>query len=113
MRYRFARETNLVGSGYPGRRKALVLVGVAIVAMLAMASPALAAKPAVLTFTVAKVGAPGNPSVGIIPFEDKLFKSCSEAPPPSGPRAPECMEVGGVDYRYGIGELEVTVAQYV
>src|SRR5215218_2050381 len=81
--------------------------------MLVMAPPALAAKPAVLTFAVAKVGAPGNRSVGIIPFEDKLFKSCSEAPPPSGPRAPRCMEVGGVDYRYGIGQLEVTAAQYV
>jgi hypothetical protein len=78
-----------------------------------MATSALAAKPAVLTFTVAKIGAPGNPSVGIIPFEDKLFKSCGEAPEPSGPRAPKCMEVGGVDYRYGIGQLEVTAEQYV
>ncbi|HEU4599766.1 MAG TPA: hypothetical protein VFS26_08465 [Solirubrobacterales bacterium] len=81
--------------------------------VLAMAPSALAAKPAVLTFTVAKIGAPGNPSVGIIPFEDKLFRNCSEAPQPSGPRAPACMEVGGVNYRYGIGQLEVTVQQYV
>lgn len=104
---------NFVGSGYLGSRKALVLVGVVLAAMLAMAPSALAAKPAVLTFTVAKIGAPGNPSVGIIPFEDKLFKSCSDAAPPSGPRAPKCMEVGGVDYRYGIGQLEVTAEQYV
>ncbi len=87
-----------------------------LVALALLALPALAAaapKPAALTFTVAKIGAPGNPSVGIIPFEDKLFRSCSEAPPPSGSRAPKCMEVGGVDYRYGIGQLEVTVEQYV
>jgi len=104
---------NFVRSGYLRGRTALVLVGVALAAMLALAPAASAAKPAVLTFTVAKIGAPGNPSVGIIPFEDKLFKSCSEAPPPSGSRAPKCMEVGGVDYRYGIGQLEVTAEQYV
>lgn len=94
-------------------RKALALAGAVFAAILATAPSAFAAKPAVLTFTVAKVGAAGNPSVGIIPFEDKLFRSCSEAPPPSGPRAPRCMEVGAVDYRYGIGKLEVTAAQYV
>jgi hypothetical protein len=91
----------------------LAVVGAMLATAMVMAPAASAAKPAVLTFTVAKIGAPGNPSVGIIPFEDKLFKSCSEAPPPSGPHAPACMEVGGVDYRYGIGQLEVTAAQYV
>src|SRR5947208_4020483 len=101
MQYRFGREMNFVGSGYPKGRKALVLIGVALAAMLAMAPSALPAKPALLTFTVAKVGAPGTPSVGLIPFEDKLFKICSEAPPPSEPRAPKCMAVARCGYSYG------------
>src|SRR5882757_2544902 len=92
-----------------------ISLALASLALAALALPALAAaaKPAVLTFKVAKVGAPGNPSVGIIPFEDEIFKSCAEVQTPSNPRAPKCMEVGGVAYRYGIGQLEVTVDQYV
>src|SRR4051794_27775467 len=58
-------------------------------------------KPAVLTFTTMQVGAPGNPSVGIVPFEDKVFSSCAESPQPENPKKP-CMEVGGVDHQYGI-----------
>jgi hypothetical protein len=104
---------NFVGTGYLDSRKAFVVVAAVLATMLAMAPSALATKPAVLTFTVAEIESPGNPSVGIIPFEDKLFKSCSEAPQPTGSRAPACMEVGGVDHRYGIGQLEVTVQQYV
>src|SRR5690349_25155094 len=113
MPYGFRGETKLRDTGHLRSRKALVLVAAVLAAMLVLAPSALATKPAVLTFTVAKIGAPGNPSVGIIPFEDKLFKSCGEAPPPSGSRAPKCMEVGGVGYRYGIGKLEVTAEQYV
>lgn len=91
----------------------LALVGVAIVAVSVPALAAAAPKPAVLTFKTVKIGAPGNPAVGIVPFTDAIYKSCAEAPAPSGPRAPVCQEVGGVDYRYGLGQLEVTVAQYV
>src|SRR5205085_223808 len=69
--------------------------------------------PAVLTFRTARVGATGNPGVGIVPFTDAIYKSCTEAPAPSGPRAPKCMEVGSVPYEYGIGQLEVTVKQWV
>ena len=92
------------------------LVAVAAVALALLAAPSLAAAapaPAVLTFTTMDVGAPGNAPVGIIPFEDKIFESCADAPEPAGSRAPACMEVGGVAYEYGIGELEVTVGQWV
>jgi hypothetical protein len=97
----------------PGALSARITMALGAIALAALLLPALAValpKPAVLTFTVAKVGAPGNPSVGIVPFEDELFKNCGEAP--SNPKKP-CMEVGGVGYRYGIGKLEVTVDQYV
>lgn len=95
------------------RRPSLCIALLLLLAALVVPAGAGAARPAVLTFTVAKVGAPGNPAVGIVPFTDGIYSSCAEAPAPSGPRAPRCMEVGKVDYRYGIGKLEVTVAQYV
>ncbi len=88
---------------------ALTVVGVA-----ALASPALSAAapaPSVLTLKTVKVGAAGNPSVGIVPFTDAVYRSCAEAP--QEPHTPPCQEVGGVKYRYGIGRLEVTVAQWV
>lgn len=89
---------------------ALIVLGLAaLVPASAVAAPA----PSVLTFKVAQVGAPGNPSVGIVPFTDAIYRSCGEAPAPKGPRAPVCQPVGGVDYGYGIGKLEVTVSQWV
>ncbi len=86
---------------------ALMIVSVGALAgpSLSMASPA----PAVLTLKTVKVGAPGNPSVGIVPFADAIYASCAEAPQ----SMPACQQVGGVPYRYGIGQLEVTVAQWV
>jgi hypothetical protein len=71
----------------------------------------------VLTFTLAKVGKPGNPSVAIVPFTTALYANCAAAP--AEPKVPKtnlpdpCQEVGGVGYEYGIGEVEVTVEQYV
>ncbi len=91
-------------------RLALTVVAVA----LALAGPAMsvaAPAPSVLTFKTVKVGAPGNPSVGIVPFTDAIYRSCAEVVPAE--KQPPCQQVGGVDYRYGIGQLEVTVAQYV
>ncbi|MEZ0095301.1 formylglycine-generating enzyme required for sulfatase activity [Streptacidiphilus sp. EB129] len=64
---------------------------------------------AVITVTTAKIGAPGNPSVGITPFKDAIYQSCADAPKPSR----GCLMVGGVNYRYEIGQLEVTVGQWV
>ncbi len=83
-----------------------------IVAAFALASPAMsvaAPAPSVVTLKTVEVGAPGNPSVGIVPFTDAIYASCDDAPDAK----PACQEVGGVKYRYGIGHLEVTVSQWV
>ncbi len=82
-------------------------------------------KRGVVTITVAMVGDPGNPSVGVVqtfggpkgqfvePPENTgstgIYKNCSDAPS----SAPSCLTVGGVNYTYGIGEFDVTVGQYV
>ena len=76
---------------------------------------------------MAIVGDPGNPSVGVIqtfgltgnkstrvePPENSgstgIYKSCADAPP--SPK--QCLTVGSVSYKYGIGEFDVTVSQYV
>jgi hypothetical protein len=91
-----------------------------VVALFALAAPALAGaagpKRAVLTFRTAQVGDPGNPSVGIVPFENAIYGSCAEAPaePKIKGKLPDpCQQVGNVPYNYGIGELEVTVKQWV
>ncbi|WP_203707287.1 hypothetical protein [Asanoa iriomotensis] len=60
----------------------------------------------VITVTTTAVGDPGNPSVGVVPFTDAVYRSCADAP--SG-----CVTVGRVAYPYQIGRLEVTVAQWV
>jgi formylglycine-generating enzyme required for sulfatase activity len=72
---------------------------------------------------MAKVGDPGNPSVGVLqtfgfgggqhfvqpPTGTGIYKTCADAPQ-TGKR---CLTVGKVDYTYGIGEYEATVTQYV
>jgi formylglycine-generating enzyme required for sulfatase activity len=64
---------------------------------------------AVVTLRTVRVAAPGNRSVGIVPFTDAIYRSCADAPQSSK----GCLMVGGVKYRYDIGELEVTVRQWV
>jgi hypothetical protein len=89
-------------------------LALACVLALALAGPAAsgaAPVPAVLTFKTVTVGAPGNPSVGIVPFTDAVYSSCAEVVPAE--KQPPCQQVGAVGYRYGIGRLEVTVTQYV
>src|SRR5271170_4724253 len=84
-------------------------------------------KRGVVTISMAQVGDPGNPSVGVIqtfgvtgnsatkvePPENSgstgIYKNCSDAPP--SPK--QCLTVGGVNYKYGIGEFDTTVGQYV
>jgi hypothetical protein len=98
------------------RKRIATILGAAALAALAIPAAAQAAPgpaPAVLDFRMMQVGAPGNPSVGIVPFTDAIYKSCAEVPAPEKPRAPKCMEVGGVAYTYGINQLEVTVKQWV
>jgi len=80
-----------------------------VFAALAIPATASAAKPAVVTLSMAQVGSPGNPAVGIVPFTDAIYQSCASAP--TG--GPACLTVGGVSYPYGIGQLEVTARQYL
>src|SRR5262245_3653686 len=84
----------------------------AVAAVLAAPSPSYAAKRATVTVRTVEVGAAGNPAVGIVPFTDAIYQSCADAPPP-GSGTPACQMVGGVDDPYEIGELEVTVADWV
>ncbi len=64
---------------------------------------------AVITVTTAKVGAPGNPAVGVVPFTDAVYRTCTDAPPTSS----DCLMVGAVRDPYEIGQLEVTVGEWV
>jgi hypothetical protein len=63
----------------------------------------------VIAVTTAEVGSPGNPSVGVVPFTDAVYRSCADAPTTSR----GCLTVGRVSYPYQIGQLEVTVRQWV
>jgi formylglycine-generating enzyme required for sulfatase activity len=84
----------------------------AVAVLVALAGPALSvASPggAVVTLKTVRVGKPGNPSVGIVPFTDAIYRSCKE--PPQSEQG--CLMVGGVNYSYGIGQLEITVKQWV
>ena len=95
------------------RTRALALSALLAATIAALLGPSLAsakpAKRAVVTVRAVEVGAPGNPAVAIVPFEDAIYLSCDDAPSGSG----GCQAVGDVDYRYGIGELEITVEQWV
>jgi hypothetical protein len=94
------------------KNRLLPVLGLAIaLALVGPAASGAAPVPSVLTFKTVTVGAPGNPSVGIVPFTDAVYSSCAEVVPAE--KQPPCQQVGGVDYRYGIGRLEVTVTQYV
>jgi hypothetical protein len=81
----------------------------ALVAIGLIGPSAASAKRAVVALPIAQVGSPGNPAVGIVPFTDAIYQSCTTAPQ----GGPPCQAVGGVSYPYGIGQLEVTVRQYV
>jgi hypothetical protein len=81
------------------------LIAGVILAVVGPAS-AIAAKRGIVTVKTVRVDSPGNASVGIVPFTDAIYQSCSGAP--TG-----CQPVGGVGYRFGIGQLEITVTQWV
>jgi hypothetical protein len=101
--------TRHIALGAPRNRLALALASVTALALVAPAMSAASPAPSVLTLKTVKVGAPGNPSVGIVPFTDAIYQSCTEVEATQ----PACQQVGGVKYRYGIGQLEVTVTQWV
>src|SRR6185312_197252 len=93
----------------PSTRLSIALTAVALALLALPAFAAAAPKPAVLNFKTVTVAAPGNPAVAILPFTDAVYRSCSEAPQSEK----ECLTVGGVDYTYGLGQLEVTVKQWI
>lgn len=93
-------------------RLAPVLI-VIVVALVVPAGAMAKSAPSVLKFKVMEVGALGNPAVGVVPFENAIYRTCEEAPAPEKPSSPSCQMVGGVGYGYGIGKLEVTVGQWV
>lgn len=98
----------------PGHKKLLALAPVVVViafGLLFCLPPGQgdAAKRAVVTVRTVQVGAPGNVSIGVVPFTDAIYDSCADAPTSKQ----GCQTVGGVDYRYGIGQLETTVSQWV
>jgi formylglycine-generating enzyme required for sulfatase activity len=64
---------------------------------------------AVVTLRTVQVGDPGNEPAAIVPFHPGVYASCDEAPS----RKAGCELVGAVDDEFEIGELEVTVGQYV
>lgn len=80
-----------------------------VIALAGLAMSTASSQAAVLTLKTVKVAAPGNPSVAIVPFTDAIYQSCSDAPQSSK----GCLMVGGVAYPYDIGQLEVTVKQWV
>jgi hypothetical protein len=89
-----------------------LLLAVSAAAVMALAGPSWAGASggrAVVSVKTVKVGSPGNPSVGIVPFTDAVYQSCADAPDTT----PACQTVGGVKYGYGIGQLEITVKQWV
>jgi len=101
--------TRSVVSRVLSTRFALALTAVAVAALASTSIAAAAPGRGVVTLKTVKVGAPGNDPVAILPFTDAIYRSCEEAPQSSK----ECLAVGGVKYRYGLGQLEVTVAQWV
>ena len=67
----------------------------------------------VISVRTVSIGSPGNKSASIVPFTDAIYPSCAGVPEPVPAPFGGCMRVGGVKNHYQIGELEVTVAQYV
>ena len=69
-----------------------------------------AATQAVVTIRTVTVGDAGNAPAAIVPFRPGILKSCNETP---ARRVRGCQLVGGVNYPFQIGQLEVTVGEYV
>ena len=64
----------------PSARLFIALIAVALAVLALPALAAAAPKPAVLNFKTVTVGAPGNPSVGIVPFTDAIYRSVRRRP---------------------------------
>ncbi|MFM8888711.1 MAG: hypothetical protein ACKOGM_01805, partial [Solirubrobacterales bacterium] len=99
----------MVGTLTSRRLVAGLAPALASLIVLALPGGAGAVKRGVVEVDQVTVGAPGNPSVSIVPFTDAIYPSCSAAPSGSS----NCMTIGSVPNRFQIGELEVTVGQWV
>ncbi|MXM65403.1 hypothetical protein GR925_18600 [Streptomyces sp. HUCO-GS316] len=106
--YVVSRRTRRSGSVVAACGLSVLLTASLTAGSAAAGPPASGGEGTVITLTTVKVGAPGNPSVGVVPFTDALYRSCADSPSPS-----TCQTVGGVRHPYEIGRLEVTVAQWV
>lgn len=83
----------------------------------------------VVTLSTVTVASPGNPDAWIIPFYNDVYQtqdSCLDALPAvqeavqANPdpvvqkeSATSCMGIGGVNYTYNVGEMEITTKQWV
>ncbi len=88
---------------------AFLLAATAFLLSGPLLSSATAATGQVVKVQTVKVGSPGNDSVSVVPFTDAIYETCADAPSGSS----DCLAIGGVDYRYGIGQLEITNQQWV
>ena len=96
-------------SGFRRHSEILGFAAAGLLVALALAPTAVASGPAQLTFRLVRVGSPGNQAASVVPFADAIYPSCSVAPKTKA----GCLSVGSVASPYDIGELEVTVAQWV
>ncbi len=92
------------------KRRSLPLIVVALAALGPLAATGHAAYRGTVSVSTVSVGAPGNAAIAVVPFTDAAYGSCSEVP--AGTKPP-CQAIGSVDYNYEIGQLEVTVGQWV
>jgi len=96
-----------------GRRATLALALFFGAVALFLSAPLLASSDAsqrqTVTVKTVSVGSVGNPSIGVVPFTDAIYESCADAP--SSKQG--CQTIGGVDYKYEIGQLETTTADWV
>ena len=88
----------------------LAFTATALAALGPMAAVGHASHRGTVSVSTVSVGAPGNAPIAIVPFTDAAYTSCSQVP--AGTKPP-CQSIGAVDYGYEIGQLEVTVAQWV
>lgn len=92
------------------KRRLLPFLVVTIASLGPLAAAGHAAPRGTVTVSTVSVGSPGNPAISIVPFTDAAYTSCSQVP--SGTKPP-CQSIGAVKYPYEIGELEVTVGQWI
>ena len=87
----------------------IALAAGAIVALAGPSGATASGKRAVVEVRTVKVGAPGNPSVGIVPFTDAVYQSCAGAPPSQVPtgrrRRLPLRHRSARDHRRAVGEV--------